>query len=88
MVEPRPWGTEAEQALQLKEKINSYTGFILDGALARQYPETAGQAVDIQLNCREKPSGEFAVILEHAAMQLQRLGIGFRVNVTAMHLVH
>ncbi len=88
MVESRAWGTEAAQASQLKEKINAYAGFIMDGTLTRQYPETAGQPVDIQLNCCEMPSGEFATILEHAAMQLQRLGIGFRVNVTAMQLTH
>ncbi|XHF24539.1 hypothetical protein NR792_29845 [Corallococcus exercitus] len=85
MVEARAWGAEAAQASQLKEKINAYAGFIMDGSLARQYPETAGQPVDIQLDCCEAPRGEFATILKHAAMQLQRLGIGLRVNVTAMH---
>lgn len=82
MIESRPWGTDAAQASQLKGKINAYTGFIVDGSLARQYPETAGQPVDIQLNCCEAPSGEFATILHHAAQQLQQHGIGFRVNVT------
>jgi len=88
MVESRAWGTDAAQALQLREKINAYAGLIMDGSLARQYPATAGQPVDIQLNCCETPRGEFATILEHAAMQLQRLGIGLRVNVTAMQLAH
>jgi hypothetical protein len=88
MVEPRPWGTEEAQASQLKEKINAYAGFILDGTLARQYPESAGQPVDIQLDCSETPSGEFATILQHAAMQLQRLGIGFRVHITDTHRAH
>lgn len=84
MVEARAWGTETAQASQLKEKINTYADFIMDGTLAREYPETAGRPVDIQLNCCEAPSGEFAMILDHAASQLQRLGIGLRVNVTAM----
>lgn len=88
MVESRAWGTEAAQASQLKEKINAYAGFIMDGSLARHYPETAGQFVDIQLDCCETPSGEFSTIIEHAAMQLQPLGIGFRVNVTAVHGAH
>jgi hypothetical protein len=82
MVEARPWGSDASQASQLKEKINAYAGFIMDGSLARQYPETARQPVDIQLDCCETPSGEFATILSHAAAQLQRLGIGMRINVT------
>jgi hypothetical protein len=88
MVESRAWGTAAAQASQLKEKINAYAGVIMDGTLARQYPETAGQPVDIQLNCCEAPSGEFAKILDHAAKQLQRLGIGLRVNITAIQFTH
>jgi hypothetical protein len=86
MVEWRAWSTDEAQASQLKAKINAYAGCIMDGSLARLYPETAGQPVDIQLNCAETPSGEFATILEHAALQLQRLGIGFRMNVAAKHL--
>lgn len=88
MVESRAWGTDATQAAQLKEKINAYADFIMDGTLARQYPETAGQPVDIQITCCETPSGEFALILEHAARQLHSLGIGFRLNVTAMQRTH
>lgn len=86
MVESRTWGAEEAQATQLKEKINAYAGFIMDGSLARTYPETASHPVDIQLNCRETPSGEFAAILAHAAAQLQPLGIGLRVNVAATQL--
>jgi hypothetical protein len=88
MVESRTWGAEAAQASQLKEKINTYAGFIMNGTLARQYPETAGQPVDIQLNCCEKPSGDFAAIIEHATAQLQRIGIGFRVNVLTTRPSH
>jgi len=83
MVEDRVWGAEDAQAAQLKEKMNTYATFIMDGSLARRYPETAGQPVDIQLNCPETPTGEFATILGHTATQLQKLGIGFRVNVSA-----
>jgi len=86
MVESRAWGAEEAQAAQLKEKINAYAGFIMDGSLARKFPETVGEPVDIQLNCPETPTGEFAEILAHAATQLQRVGIGLRVNVTAKPL--
>ncbi len=88
MIESRAWGSDVAQASQLKEKINAYAGFIMDGTLARQYPESAGQPVDIQLNCCEAPSGEFASVLDHAARQLQRLGVGLRVNVTARQHAH
>ncbi|MCA9678561.1 MAG: hypothetical protein H6708_17470 [Kofleriaceae bacterium] len=86
MVESRAWGTDAAHASQLKDKINAYAEFITNGDLARQFPETAGQRVYIQLNCCEPPSGEFAAILEHAARQLQRIDIGLRVMVTPTRL--
>jgi hypothetical protein len=82
MVESRKWGEEAAQPSQLKEKINAYAGFITDGSLARHYPETAGQPVDVQLNCPQPPTGEFSTILDHATIQLRRLGIGFRLHLT------
>lgn len=83
MIESRAWGSDPAQASQLREKLNAYAGFIMDGTLARKYPETAGQPVDIQLNCCEEPSGEYATILDHAARQLQQLGVGLRVKVTS-----
>ena len=82
MIEERQWGAEEDQASQLKAKINAYFVFITDGSLSRCYPETEGKPVDIQLNCREPPSGEFAALLEHASRQLQQFGIQFRVNIT------
>lgn len=81
MVEDRPWGADPHQPAQLREKINTYTGFILDGGLARRYPETVGQPVRIQLDCVQQPTGDIAAIVEHARAQLDKLGIGFRINV-------
>lgn len=51
------------------------------GELARQYPETTGQPVRIQLDCVEPPRDEIAQITEHTAKQLDQINIGFRVNV-------
>lgn len=81
MVEERPWGADPDQAEQLRKKINSYAGYIVDGTLAKQFPETSGQRVRIQLNCWEAPSGQFAGITDHAAAQLDKLQIGFSVRV-------
>lgn len=82
MVEDRPWGADPDQATQLQGKINTYAGYILDGGLARQYPETEGAAVRIRLDCTEAPTGHFAHITDHAADQLDALGIDFVVNPT------
>lgn len=81
MVETRRWGEDPNQGTQLRQKINAYAGFITDGSLARHYPETTGQPVDIQLDCVEAPSGEFVTITDHATAHLLKLGIGFRINV-------
>jgi hypothetical protein len=81
MVESRMWGTAEAQGRQLREKINAYAGFVIDGSLARLYPETTGRPVDVQLDCIDIPNGEVAAIIEHAGRQLAKLGIGFRLNV-------
>ena len=80
MVEERPWGASEEQEAQLRDKINTYAGYVLDGSLARQYPETVGQRVKIRLDCIEEPAGHLAHVLHHAAAQLAIRGISFHVN--------
>jgi hypothetical protein len=80
MTETRPWGTAPEQPEQLKQKINTYAAYVLDGTLASQYPETADQPVRIQLNCPEPPTGEIAVITDWAGRRLREYGIRFAVN--------
>lgn len=81
MVEDRPWGDDPEQERQLREKINTYAGFVLDGSLVRDYPETQGQPVRVQLDCVEQPTGRIAVVTDHAATELVKLDIGFTVRV-------
>lgn len=80
MVEDRPWGSDPDQAAQLQEKINTYAGYVLDGSMARQYPETAGGPVRIRLDCTDTPTGHFAHITAHAASQLTARSIDFQVN--------
>ena len=81
MVESRAWGTDPAQASQLKEKINAYAGFITDGTLARRVSRDDRPTGGHPAQLLRDADGDFATILEHAAVQLQRLGIGFRVNV-------
>ncbi len=80
MIEDRPWGATAEQEAQLREKINTYAGYVLDGGLVQTYPETAGQPVGIRLDCRDEPTGHVAHIIHHAAAELAMHGIGFQVS--------
>lgn len=80
MVEDRRWASDSGQASQLLEKINLYAAYVLDGSLARDYPETAGGPVRIRLDCAEMPTGDFAHITAHAASQLAARAIEFQVN--------
>ncbi len=83
MVETRPWSESPDQPEQLRRKLNAYAGYILDGTLARQYPETAGRPVRIRLDCPERPRGDIDVIIEWAMRQLGEHGIRLEVNVQA-----
>jgi len=68
MVEERSWGSDLDQVAQLQEKINTYAGYVLDGSLTREYPESVGGSVRIRLDCAEVPTGHFAHITAHAAI--------------------
>jgi hypothetical protein len=81
MVEPRPWGTSPEQPEQLKQKINAYAGYILDGTLISTFPQMADQPVRIHLDCVQAPSPEIATIVDWAAGQLRAYDIAITVNV-------
>jgi hypothetical protein len=81
MVETRSWREDPNQPSQLREKLNAYADFILNGGLAQRFPETAGQPVDIQLDCTEAPTEQIKAIIDHGADGLRRLGIGFRLKV-------
>lgn len=80
MVEERPWGSDADQAVQLQEKINAYAAYVLDGSLGRDYPEVAGGPFRIRLDCTEMPTGHFAHITAHAVSQLAAHFIDFQVK--------
>jgi len=81
MIETRRWGTDPQQPRQLKDKINAYASYILDGDLLNQYPTVAGHPVRIQLECPQQPSEEISAITEWAARQLGEYGVRFVVNV-------
>lgn len=65
----------------LREKINAYAGFILDGSLVCHYPEKSHRPVLIQLDCVQQPTDDITTIIDHARGQLEKLNIGFRLNV-------
>jgi hypothetical protein len=75
IIEDRPWGSDPSQPAQLREKINTYAGYVIDGSLSRDYPETVERPVRVQITCADQPCGDIAAIIEHARTKLGELGI-------------
>lgn len=87
MIEPRPWGTHAGHIVQLQNKFDSYVSYILDGFFLKQYPQYAKQDIRIQLDCIEKPSGQFQELIEAAIDFAERENLRFVVNVVGLEVV-
>lgn len=83
MVETRPWQNSPDQLAQLREKINNYAVFALEGGLIRAYPEATNKPLRVQLDCVEAPTGEAADLVELATERLREHRIRFVVNVLA-----
>jgi hypothetical protein len=43
MIETRPWAGGVKQLQQFRDKLDAYLAFILDGQLAREYPDSVGK---------------------------------------------
>lgn len=81
ILEPRPWdGTEA-RLRQLEDKLNAYFGYVLDGFLARDYPDYDGLPVCVRLDCVAEPGAEERPFMAAAARFSAAHGMRFAVNV-------
>jgi hypothetical protein len=83
MLEPRRWGTDPDQVEQLEEKLNNYFVYVLDGHLARQYPQYRSLPVRIQLECAETPREQERPGLVNVATTAELHGLRFEVRVVA-----
>jgi hypothetical protein len=83
MLEGRPWGLDPAQMGQLEDKLNSYFVYVLDGHLAKQYPEYEGMPVRIQLECVEPPREEDRAGFVNVATIAELEGLRFEVRVVA-----
>jgi hypothetical protein len=81
MLEERAWGAAPEQLRQLEDKFNSYLSYVLDGHMAKQYPQYAGKRVRFELDCAGQP-GSFEQALLTAMQDFAASeGLGFTVKV-------
>jgi hypothetical protein len=58
MIETRPWAGGVKQLQQFRDKLDAYLAFILDGQLAREYPDLVGKRRVVILHCVEEPPEE------------------------------
>ncbi len=81
MLEERPWGTVPNQLEQLDDKYDSYVSYVLDGHLAKQYPQYADKAVRIQLDCASPPGSQEQVRINAMRNFAASERLRFRMNV-------
>jgi hypothetical protein len=82
ILEERQWMNSERQFEQHDEKLNRYMVYILDGHLARQYPDYAGKPARIQLDCAGAPTPIAQQFLDNVEHICGMNGVRFVVNVT------
>jgi hypothetical protein len=75
--ETRPWQDVRTMHAQLKAKIDSYYGYIMDSAFAREYPGTDPSGVVITLFTTTRPGPESLQFFQHVRQVLAQDRIGF-----------
>lgn len=81
MIEHRSWEPTEERLFQLQEKINAYLSFALDGEMSEEYPDFAGKALRLQLDCAALPDPATSAFLHVVQEQIAFQNIRFIVKV-------
>ena len=79
--EPRPWDGSEERARELITKVENYRFFVSSGQLAGNYPDSAGKAVRIQLDCDDVPDPVTAQLLQRIGQVLEEDGLLWHVEI-------
>lgn len=58
MVEERSCGSEPDMLLQLRDKVNVYLSYALDGQMAKEYPRMVVKPLRLQLDCKAGDPGD------------------------------
>ncbi len=77
MVEERDWGEEGALLPELQAKLNTYLAYVLDGQLAKDYPQVAGKPVRIRLHYTHAPGDEeksFLAMIKRDYLKPQKIG--------------
>lgn len=81
LLEGRPWGGGREQLEQHDEKLDAYFVYVLDGHLARDYPQYKGMPARIELVCVEEPGEAERPFLAGVARTAMENGLRFVVRI-------
>ena len=81
VLEQRRWGSDPQQLAQFDEKLNRYLTYVLNGFLARQYPQYEGMPTRIVIDCAEPPEGQ-DVLRFFAGVErvCEANGVGFAIR--------
>ncbi len=80
MVEERPWDGSALQLQQLKDKVELYLEYALDGRMDQESPDAKGKPKRIRLFCAALPTGLTADFVERLRRFAATYGVGFEVQ--------
>lgn len=75
LIHAEPWSNDGHDVARLREKLNNYATYALDGQLVDTYPEASGARVRIQVDSVEEPNGDVAELLATARRGLARHSI-------------
>ena len=82
IVEKRPWGSDPKQLEQFDEKLNRYFAYVLDGFLAKDYPQYDRLPLRIQIDSVDEPTDDRTRrFLEGVGMVCEQNDINFIVRV-------
>jgi hypothetical protein len=75
VVVDQPWTVSEDEVTSLKEKLNGYVVFVVDGALTDAYPETAGLAWEVVIDTQVgAPPEHVQAVLDHFGQAVQQYG--------------
>jgi hypothetical protein len=75
--ENRPWTDVRTMHRQLKAKVDTYYGYIMDPAFSKDYPETSAEDVVITLFCTQQPGPESLQFFQYVRQVVAQDKIGF-----------
>ncbi|HEX2162995.1 MAG TPA: DUF6572 domain-containing protein [Thermoanaerobaculia bacterium] len=81
ILEARPWSGGRPQLEEHEEKLNAYFVYVLDGHLARDYPQYRGMPARVELVCAEEPGEGERPFLAAVARTASENGLSFVVRV-------